>query len=1319
MTPVLDVTFRDVAGDPWEGSATVRFQDQTSPALPVREGMTSAQRTELRWYIEEFMDLPEGGNVPRASRVEEGLVHYGGWLWQGLQQAGIIRNWLGAVQTAGEGRLELRADAQPDEIALRTPWELMRAGSAGEGGPLLHELGVGVVRRVKAERPRPQPPDTSQGLRVLAIVCRPTQAGFLDPRYTPEAILTALESRPEVTVDFCRPGTLNALRRTLEQAKEAGRPYHVVHFDGHGTTLPMQGNVGALCFEWDDGGRDDVLASDFGEVMSRFNIPLVVLEACRSASKMSAQDTVAGALLRTGVGTVLAMGHAVHVDMTRALMAAFYEGIARGWPLGRSLQAARSQLYANPQRRTRIATDAATVALLDWFVPQLYQGGEDPTLLERKPAGAKRRPQPLFAGFPPEPRAGFQGRGYELHKLERAVLGHRAVVIHAPGGMGKTALAREAALWWTRTGMFPDGAAFLSLEGNPSPERLVSQLGEALDGLEFHKRPDPRQWLEGELARRRMLVVWDNYESVLPAFSGRPTPPDFGYLARDWTRGESRLLVTCRDPEIGFEAQPFPLGELTPTEGLTLLVGYLDRLKIDRARREKEGWTGAPLEPIVQRTGGHPLALELVAPHIPDLGPAQVVKELSTLLAQSEQEHPEARNRSMWASLDFSIRHLSAEARAALPAAALLSGGCLENMAAMVVGLEPGLWLRVREELERTGLVRLDGGFFKPHPILGDLLPPPLPSGEGRGEGEPVPIAAPASTVPPGLPALQVSPETEHRFLEIVVAFARQFDQLVRTPHAKIALAAMAGTEVVVHRGVDRALAARSPEAAWAIADSLRLFLERTGRGGKAAAIIADLDARLGRAEGEITQTAAQVACQSAWARAPADAAGAVRQLERLLAELRVVRGWDARHEQAMALMTLGRIRYGVESRPGEAIERLQQAARLFEEVEREGKTDSANRAATLGDLANAYMGLGRFDEALKAGEEALVLDRQRNDLSAVARGEGIVAQILQDQGRYAEAENRHHAALAAAREAGDDEAAAITWQLLGNLAAIRGHLEEAVESLGKALEAFGHAANDHGRMQVLNSLGEVERHRGNAEAALAWYEKSLELAKRLGSLEGQAVARTNRAVVLSGQAQQAADPDTKRRLLTQAIAEERESLALKQQLGQPARIATSQNNLADHLRLAGHLDEAEHQAQQALAMRTRLKHPETWRTLWILGQIAQARGDTAAAADFRRRMEAARAEADQLAGPPSLPVEAVAALLQVALAAREAGVALADALRDAVAGDPEAVLAQIDQRDPWLSAHLRALASGGARPDVAVPPQYADLVRQAWDVAS
>lgn len=133
----------------------------------------------------------------------------------------------------------------------------------------------------------------------------------------------------------------------------------------------------------------------------------------------------------------------------------------------------------------------------------------------------------------------------------------RVVLVHGPGGMGKTALAAEAARWWTRTGLFPDGAVFVSFEGAPDAEAVVSQVGEALDGLEFHSRKDPGRRLAQLLKTRRALIVWDNYESVLPAFNGgRAEPPALAELARTWVAGGSRVLVTCRGPRPAWARGP-------------------------------------------------------------------------------------------------------------------------------------------------------------------------------------------------------------------------------------------------------------------------------------------------------------------------------------------------------------------------------------------------------------------------------------------------------------------------------------------------------------------------------------------------------------------------------------------------------------------------------------------------------------------------------------------------------------------------------------------------------------------------------------------
>src|SRR5262249_21789474 len=153
--------------------------------------------------------------------------------------------------------------------------------------------------------------------------------------------------------------------------------------------------------------------------------------------------------------------------------------------VGQALEAGRAGLMMNPDRWLARGPDAPTVALQDWFLPNLYQSDDDPVLVlggaeippRARPAPPVRRAPASgseVGAFPEVPRYGFVGRARELHGLERHFLGHRAVVLHGMGGMGKTALAREAAVWLTKdAGMFPDGACFVSFEQAGGAQRAV------------------------------------------------------------------------------------------------------------------------------------------------------------------------------------------------------------------------------------------------------------------------------------------------------------------------------------------------------------------------------------------------------------------------------------------------------------------------------------------------------------------------------------------------------------------------------------------------------------------------------------------------------------------------------------------------------------------------------------------------------------------------------------------------------------------------------------------------------------------------------
>src|SRR5262249_36421816 len=154
-------------------------------------------------------------------------------------------------------------------------------------------------------------------LRMLYIVSRPSDTGFIDPRMTTKSLFDALDPLgANVSIDFCRPPTLARMEEVLREAQAAGEPYHVVHFDGHGTFLPAA-QIGALCFEKPDDGSGDsetdfVRADRLGNLLTKYQIPLVVLEACRSATVGNAAvfRSVAPRLIQAGVGSVLSMGHA-------------------------------------------------------------------------------------------------------------------------------------------------------------------------------------------------------------------------------------------------------------------------------------------------------------------------------------------------------------------------------------------------------------------------------------------------------------------------------------------------------------------------------------------------------------------------------------------------------------------------------------------------------------------------------------------------------------------------------------------------------------------------------------------------------------------------------------------------------------------------------------------------------------------------------------------------------------------------------------------------------------------------------------------------
>lgn len=1455
----IRVRFTPSAG----GDFRVQLTDTTGTALGVEADfkplLSEDDYDNLRWYLEEYMELPDGGAVTRAEGIERQMQQWGRQLHDALFAAPENRALLQQLLKSPEPR-ELTI-ATDKSALLRLPWELM----ADDAGSLAQRVSL----RRQLETPEKLiPREVRLPLRILYIVSRPEDAGFIDPRVTTKALFAALDPLgANVRLDFCRPPTLKRMGEMLREAQQAGDDYDVVHFDGHGTFMP-QTQLGALCFEKDDDGTGDsqtdlVPADQLGNLLAQHKIPLVVLEACRSAEMKSIVfRAVAPRLIQAGVGSVLSMGHAVHVEAAKILLDRFYRELVRGTTIGHAVAQGRSALSTSPARWLEYGPGARTLKLQDWFLPHLYQRGTDDPLLppdlakkqavrqfdlflshnhndsarveslartlsekhglrvwldkwecdtgklepqceagirnsrftvvagsqaalnskwveweirkhlefnpeadrllpvkfeplklpphldgqlwvdftdpaqdaenaallarlirtadaedarRRRGFRAPARHRDEHGPFPPPPAYRFHGRARELLALERQFRAQRGIVLHAMGGMGKTTLATEAADWWTRSGLFRDGACFVSFEQFTSAERVVQVFGCYVAGEKFNQLPSSEQRKRAIefMQQRDVFLVWDNYESALPQFNdgaaaiGSPYTDEertrLADLFRDLTTGPGKgaVLVTCRPGDTGLPgARRHELHGLARADSLWLLAEILQKhdvkLSDPRLTRDK-------LDPLLRDLADHPLSLELVGPHLKNLTPEAIRKDFGTLLTQFQQEAPlgpdgkPGRNSSLLASLEFSRRHLSPAARAALPWLGLFSGGVFEDLLLSVSQLTPEAWARIRGELQSIALVRPEDGiqiagrpFLRFHPTL-------------------------ASAAADG--SLAQQPEIRKRFIHVYLALRQALHKALTGSQSRAALEILDREEANYRTAVRWAIGDGLIREAAALGHTFRDSLERSGRLRERDAWVTMLKDATQR--GAFTAEAATYEREDAWRRfQQGDPRGAVEQLQALILRLRSTTEFDPAFQLALAVGDLGRI-LCASGASSQAIPILQEAVGLCEAlVEKAGgqawesllaagdhakaTTALGNLSATMGDLANALCNTGQHDQALEVAEKCVRIQTACGNQRDVAADHGRCASILMAAGRRDEADARYELALAATRQAGDKVLEGTTLQHQGALAVQRRQFTRAATLFQQALQRFQDAGDREGVMRTYNLLGVVEQHAGRLVEARAWYEKSRQLAVDLKDQPSLGAAAQNIGIACQqeGEAARAqGDEPSARRSFQAALRSVEESLQVWQAQKNKPDEAMSLVQLARiHLRLSN-LEEAERHALLGLAIDEKLsitrELPSDYATL---SEIAEARGDNAAAAEWAQKRDAKRAELKRLAGGGGgLPSQTLQALQQLAIACAQTG----------LSGDPlgpaeEEALAKLDSFDapfPEFAAALRQFAAGQIPP--------------------
>lgn len=334
---------------------------------------------------------------------------------------------------------------------------------------------------------------------------------------------------------------------------------------------------------------------------------------------------------------------------------------------------------------------------------------------------------PLRLGNLPAPVGPLVGRDEALAQLAEALAGHRLVTLTGPGGVGKTRLALAAA-----ARLAPPGGVWLvrldDLAQADAVGRTVARTLGLGDGA-----GDTPEALAHALAPMRVTLLLDNAEHLVEALALQ--------VAR-WLQQAPGLavIVTSQRPlQLGSE-RVWPVPPLAlPTAAATavdLAANPAVALMVTLVRSRRPDWQPAAgdwaeLAAIARALDGLPLALELAAARVPLLGAAGVRQRLDArlqMLTGGRHDVP-ARQRTLRASLEWSLALLPPTAARALDRLAVFAGGLTVEAAQAVIG--PALpdvdeWAQL-EALDLLQDMALLAAVPQPQPGAGgQALPPRL-----------------------------------------------------------------------------------------------------------------------------------------------------------------------------------------------------------------------------------------------------------------------------------------------------------------------------------------------------------------------------------------------------------------------------------------------------------------------------------------------------------------------------------------------------------------------------------------------------------------
>ncbi|MEQ8841965.1 MAG: hypothetical protein RIB98_13370 [Acidimicrobiales bacterium] len=362
--------------------------------------------------------------------------------------------------------------------------------------------------------------------------------------------------------------------------------------------------------------------------------------------------------------------------------------VARVTDLVTSVGVVMTQASAEVMRRTEPGDHLGEIVLRSHDVATGLVGLDGADLAEQE--------RPSNGGRLPRPGSSFVGRVDEMTRVRKLVAEHRLVTIVATGGAGKTRLAIEAAAEEPEAG-FVD--LVLSHDDVEVARQVADGAGVDMDGLAPSAGLDAiRRHTASHLGDSRRLLVLDNCEHVLAS-----ARDEIDQLLDRCPR--LRILATSRER---LDARG---------EHLWLLPSMDVGAELFRQRAEAHGVelgdspeVDAAIVDVCSRLDGLPLAIELAAARLTEIGLGQLVTDLDHLMVSDTATTADAlgRRRTMREVVEWSQSTLDEPAQRLFERVALLEGTFGPPDVGLLGGTDPRfLSALVRRSLlvpERDGL---------------------------------------------------------------------------------------------------------------------------------------------------------------------------------------------------------------------------------------------------------------------------------------------------------------------------------------------------------------------------------------------------------------------------------------------------------------------------------------------------------------------------------------------------------------------------------------------------------------------------------------